>query len=179
MWWLAIVACDNTPVVSGVAPTDVDKQTAEREAAEARTKPEAVEQIYQKAPGVYVDVRFLSGRPYARIRDELAEQLGEQQSTRDLGELGEERGFTRGTVRVDVDGNIYMIEVPLPERVRRSEALAQVGLPVQVDRWQSLPLEFRLNNTFGLRRVIFTRATQDSEDVVRVQAWAYAPSERH
>lgn len=180
VWLLLSVACSgDAPVVSGVTQEDVEKVTAERQAAEAKTRPEAVEQIYQKAPGVYVDVRFLSGRPYARVRDEIAAQLGDQQSTRDLGELGEERVFARGSVRVDVDGNIYMIEVPLPERVRRTDALTQVGLPVQVDRWQTLPMEFRLNNTFGLRRVIFTRATQGSEDVVRVQAWKYAPSERH
>lgn len=178
--WALVAACNrNEPVVSAVPAPDVQAVTDAREAAEARTKPAAVEQVYQKAPGVYVDVRFLAGRPYARIRDELRAQLGEVTGTRDLGELGEEKTFERGTLRVDVDGRIYMVAVPLPEPMRRSDALASLGLPVQVDHWMSLSREFRLNDVFGLRRVRMERASPGAEEVSRVEAWVYAPSERH
>lgn len=178
MWWWWSCS-EPEPVVSGVEPVPVEEVTARREAAEAATRPEAADTVYQKAEGVYVDLRFLSGRPYARIRGEIQAQLGGVVSARDLGELGEEKTLERGVLRVDRDGMVYMIALDLPEALRRSEALAQLGVPQQVDRWQDLPLEFRANHVFGIRRLRLFRAEKGAEEVARVEAWWYLSAEKH
>ena len=60
------------------------------------------------------------------VRTALHEQLGEQESIRDLsGNHGREIQFTRGRIRV-ADQTVYMVSVPLNEPML-AEALQRLG----------------------------------------------------
>lgn len=178
---LALLACfDDEPVVVVVPdPEKVQAAREKRETEELRASPRQIEAGYQKAEGVYVDARFFGGRTYSLVRDHVTTQLGALVEDTELGaEDGRELRFERGVLRVRED-RIEMVTVPLPEPVRRSEALRLTGFPDQVPRnWIQLSGEFRLTNAFEFRRIIFKRAAAGSEDVVSVAAWKVAPGER-
>jgi hypothetical protein len=125
---------------------------------------------YEKPEGIYIDVRYFGGKNYESVRDQLTEQLGAVQDSNELGTLGKETIFERATVRVQ-GGEIYMLDVPLPEPLRRTEALAVLGFPPATHEYISLTLEYKLTNAWGFRRIRFMRAGRNSEEIVRVQAW--------
>lgn len=153
---------------------------AQREARARATTPAAVEAAYQKPAGVWIDARYLGGRRYASVRGEVEAQLGALVEERDLPEgQGTEHRFQRGNLRVDDDGAIYLVDVPLPEPMRRADALAALGFPPQLTRdYNVLTLEYRLTNVWGFRRLRFLRAQAGSEEVVRVEAWKASPGDQ-
>jgi hypothetical protein len=172
-----VAGCDPpAPVLRAVDPPRTAEAVAERRAAsELRASPSAVEAAYVKAPGVYIDARYLGGRAYRAVRAEVEEQLGavleeQEPSGTPGGEGVRSVVFERGTLRLAGD-TIQMIEVPLPEPVRRTEALGMLGFPPATGHYLALSLEFRLTNTWGFRRIRFFRAARGSEDVTRVQVW--------
>jgi hypothetical protein len=173
-WLLLLPACErDEAVLSGVpAPTSVEEVRARREAGEIAASPTHEGAAYQRAEGVYVDVRYLSGRAYNAVRADLEEQLGALAASVDLPEgQGRELRFERATIRV-LEGTIYMMDVVLDPPVRRGEALQKLGFPEFVPRdYSVLAREFRVNQVWGFRRLRFLRVEEGSELVERVQAW--------
>lgn len=179
LWTLALWGCAGPdPVIPAVTPKETVEQVAERrKRQELRASPRNVEALYEKPEGVYVDVRYLGGRSWDGVREEVERQLGAVLGQAATPEGDEEVTLQRGTVRLR-DGAIVMIDVTLPEPARRTEALVALGFPPTADAWQALALEYRLVNAWGFRRLRFVRAERGSEDIVRVQAWKTAPSDR-
>ena len=71
-----------------------------------------------------------------------------------------------------------MLSVPLPEPLRRTDALELLGFPPQVDDTIVLHREYRLNHEWGFRRIRMMRLGQDNELVDKVEAWRWVPGER-
>lgn len=176
---LVMVACgEPEPVVRGVPRATTVAEVAERRAAEElRATPANVDVTYTKPDGVWVDVRYFGGRTWEGARAEAERQLGAVLEEEERPDGDREVRLERGTVRLR-DGRIVMVEVTLPEPLRRSESLAALGFPPTADRYLALALEYRLTNAWGFRRIRLIRAERDSEDIVRVQAWKAAPSDR-
>lgn len=176
---LLVLGCAREePVLTGIPADPLLSGT--QSAAEVRAEPEAPSKEpvpYAKPEGVFVDVGHLAGQRFTASRDIVADQLGGLTDTRALGsERGEELRFDRGTLRV-VDDTIYMMSIPLPEPLRRHEALAALGLPAIVDRYNTLDDEYRFYNELGFRRVHMKRVSDDSELVTTVEAWRWLPRE--
>lgn len=174
IWWL--LACGSgTPVVQGVKPPQsVEEVTAKRKEQELRATPENLVASYQKAEGVYIDLRFFGGKGYNESREQIGAQFGALLSEKDLGPQGTEMSFERGILRIK-DGKIYMMEVPLPEPLRRTEALGVLGFPPATREYLDTTLEFRLNNAWGFRRIRFLKAERNGEEIAKVQAWKEDP----
>lgn len=133
---------------------------------------------YVKPEGIYVDVRHLGGRSFDGSRDVIANQLGTLLESTGLGgEDGRELTFERATLRV-VDDLVYMVRVPLPEPLRRTDALELLGFPIQTDEAIVLHREYRLNHEWGFRRIRMMRVGTDNELVHTVEAWRWVPGER-
>lgn len=149
----------------------------DREAQARRATPAALEAAYTRPEGVYVDARYLGGRRLAGVRGEVEAQLGALLEERELpAGQGIELRFQRGNLRVSDDGVIYLIDVPLPEPMRRGEALTALGFPVQLTReYNALTHEYRLTHAWGFRRLRFMRTAPGSEDIARVEAWKSSP----
>ncbi len=177
--FLALLACGPPePVVRAVKPTPtVEEIAARREAEELKASPRVLEVGYEKPAGVYIDVAFLGGRRYDHVRAELEGQLGSVREEIDIALAEKEVRFQRGIVRTD-SGVLVSFEIPFPEPLRRSEALAALGFPAaDAGRYTDLTFEFRLNNVRGFRRVIFHRAERGGELIDRVVAHKKNPGE--
>lgn len=179
-----LLACgSDEPVLSGVAPPvpipsiEAAEGTAEAAPADGAEAAPDGPTVYQRAEGVYVDARYLGGKRYREVRDEVAAQLGALQSAEDLpGDNGREMVFERGNLRL-IDDQIILVEVPLPTPLRRTEALAILGFPPATGRYLILHREFRLNHVWGFRRLRMMRENRNSENVIRVQAWYRVPGD--
>lgn len=174
---LLLCACaPEAPVLQGV-PTEpmlTDRPRASDLAGQAQDDPA---QPYQRPEGVHVDVHHLGGRSYRDNRDVLTEQLGALREVSDLpGGAGQRLDFERGTAHV-LDDRVYMLRVPLPEPMRRSQALEALGFPPYVGRYVTLHREYRLNNTWEFRRIRMRRASTEDELVTEVEAWHHVPDE--
>lgn len=145
------------------------------------TTPSAAEtkgNSYQKHPNVLVDIRHFGGKNYRQMRDRIDEQMGALQSTKELDNgRGRELIFERGVVRTSKN-TIYMMRVPLPSPLRRSEALEKVGFPPFVGGYTGFHREYRLHNEWGFRRIRMKRENRRSERVTEVEAWRWLPGER-
>jgi hypothetical protein len=176
--WLG--GCDgDEPVITPMTKPETPGEVRERrEAAERRTNPDVVQADYRKADGVYIDVPLFGGRRYSAIRDEIEAQLGPVRGQKELSEgLGKELGFERATVRT-LDDVIYLVDVPLPEPMRRDRAMLALGFPGPAPRgYTEYTLEFRANNVWEFRRLRFIRAAVGDEDVVRVECWKKQPGD--
>jgi hypothetical protein len=156
----------------------VEEVTSKREAEALRASPAAIEARYQKAEGVYVDARYLTGRSYSAVREQVEAQLGPVLTEEELtGDGGKRVRFERGVAQVG-DDTIYMLELPLPEHLRRTEALAVLGFPPATGEYQVTNKQFRLLNTWGFRRIIFHRVEAGSEEIDRVEVWKETPMDR-
>jgi hypothetical protein len=177
---LLLNACSGEPaapaLVEAPRPT-VEQIEKKRKLSEIKSRPNtAAALIYAKPEGVYVDARYLGLQSYSLARGEIDQQLGAIVEQSDLPDgQGQSIRFERGTLRVYND-RIYLVDVPLPEPLRRDQALGVLGFPVlSTASWTGFSGEYRLLNVWGFRRVIFERKDPNSEDIVRVQAWR--PSE--
>jgi hypothetical protein len=186
MRWLPILvlltACDPEPVLTAVEPppTEAVEAVAQRRAAqEARVTPDAVDAgaAYRKPPGVYVDVPHLAGRSFEAAREDVQEQLGALKAQGPAPDGALEFTFERGKVRV-VAGSIQMVEVVLPEPLRRSEALAVLGFAPVADTWRNFANEFRVANVQGFRRIRMVRTQRGAEEIARVECWKYTNQDR-
>ena len=70
------------------------------------------------------------------------------------------------------------IEVPLPEPLRRTEALMVLGLPPVQDAYRAMTFEYRISNVHGFRRIRLFRAEREGETVNRVELWKFLNRER-
>jgi hypothetical protein len=133
---------------------------------------------YEKSGAVYVDVRFLGGKPYLQVRDILTEQLGPLQGREAIdGKDGVSLEFLRGSVRI-MKGTIAMLTIPLPKPMRRAEALEALGFPPYVGGYTIFHREYRLHHEWGFRRIRLKREDRRSERVIEVEAWRWLPGER-
>ncbi len=155
-------ACEPEPVLQDLRPADA-------------TSPDQAVADYEKAEGVLVDVQYLTGKSWEAVRDEVSRQMGDMVDSRrtDLPG-GYEYKLTRGVVSV-AEGRIYQIRVDLDEPLRRSSALAVLGLPPQVSRWGVTHLEFRLRTVWNFDRVRMGRADTETEDVLWVEVRRFNP----
>ena len=161
------------PVLSGIPDEAILAQDASSDLPTEETASR-----YARPAGVYIDVRHLGGRSFQGSRDVISEQLGPLLESQSLaGDDGRELRFERATVRVAED-LIYMLRVPLPEPLRRTDALELLGFPPQVDDTIVLHREYRLNHEWGFRRIRMMRLGQDNELVDQVEAWRWVPGER-
>ena len=131
-----LIACwgSDEPLVRAIdAPVVTPEQIeAKREAEELRASPRIMEVNYKKPEGVYIDVQFMGGRRVDNIRDILADQLGALVEQSELVDGKQTMKFERGELKI-VDGAIAVINVPLPEPVRRTEAMALAGFSTHVN----------------------------------------------
>lgn len=174
---LSMVGCaPEEPVLQGVPASALlnDQPSAEERAQTSARASASAAEPYTRPAGVHVDVLYLGGAPYGRNRDILADQLGALLAVEDLPDGAQRAVFERGSVQVK-DDVIYALTVPLPEPLRRSEALNALGFPAYVGRYVSLHREYRLNNTWGFRRVRLKRQSPDNELVTEVEAWHTIP----
>ncbi len=169
-----MTACDPPePVISGIPSQPLLSPIEETEQKKPRSPPP-----YAKPTDVYVDVRHLCGKRFESIRDQIYEQLGAKQNTRDLGEVyGQEIQYTRGRIRI-LDGVVYMMSIPLLEPMYRRQALQQTGFPAQTSSVLSYSGEFRFNNQWEFRRIRLKRSMRDAETVSEVDVWRWLPRER-
>jgi hypothetical protein len=171
--WFACPSPD-TPVVRGVeepvAPATAEAVAARREQEEIRASPRTLEVNYAKPPGVYVDVQFLGGRKLDNVAHILVEQLGQLNARSDVVEGKHEERYERGTLTL-VDDVIVVLDVPLPEPSRRTEAMAALGFNPLVDQYLSFSREFRVTQYMDFRRIILHRQEPNSEFIVRVTAY--------
>lgn len=174
---LGLAGCGpEEPVLQGV-PTEAlleDQPSADQRATSADRVKRSSAEPYLKPQGVYVDVLFLGGASFRLNRDVLADQLGSLLSVEDLPDSAQRARFERGHVQVK-DDTIYLITVPLPQPLRRSEALNSLGFPGYVGRYVSLHREYRLNNTWGFRRLRLKRQSAEDELVTEIEAWHTIP----
>lgn len=172
--WLALwIACetDDAPVVSGVTsertPLTAEDIAEKRQQEETRASPRNLEVNYEKPKGVYIDVHFLGGRTVDNVAHVIVDQLGALQEDRDLLEGKHELVYERGTLTT-IDNTILVIDVPLPEPLRRAEALASTGFNPLVDKYLSFTGEFRVTQFQDFRRIVLKRAEPKGELVNRV-----------
>lgn len=176
MWSLVFLACTSTdePVVRAIPgetkPVTAEEIAQKREADAIRTSPRNLEVNYQKPNGVYVDVHFLGGRQLDNVAHVIVDQLGAGQGVEDLLEGKREHRYERGTLTT-VGGTIMVIDLPLPEPMRRSEAMVAAGFSSLVDKYLSFSREFRVTQFMDYRRIVLHRAEPGSEYVVRLTAY--------
>ena len=196
---LTILACgSDDPVLTAVSPADRAPAAGEgsagseapanepaavkavrerREAREKRASRAGMDAGYAKPKGVYVDALYFGGRDWVNAREEALRQFGSLTVEEALPDGARLYTHERGTLRV-AEGRIQALDIPLPEPLRRSEALAVLNIPQVVDAYRPYVLEFRLLNVHGFRRIQLVRAARDSEDIVRVHAWKFLNRER-
>lgn len=179
-WMVAwLFACgEPEPVLRAVkAPPTAEQVAAKRDAQELRASPKAMEVAYEKPAGVYIDARFLGGRSWTGVRDEIERQFGAVLEETRTAEGDREVRFDRGRIRIHAE-RIQMVEVLFPEPLRRSEALLQLGFPATTAEYRPYAKEFRLANVWDFRRLVFHRAAPGSEQIDGVQAWKFSTSDR-
>ncbi len=186
---LLMLACGTEePVLLGVEPEPDPLTEAESSARDQVWKRELPESAYEQDPGlqaqayskpegVYVDIRWLGGRRYTDIAEELEEQLGALVSRTELdSRRGEELSYERGDVRV-VRGVVYMLRVQLPEPLTRTDALLATGFTIYADHWRETHREFRLSHSFEFERFRLRRHDERRDRVVSVEAWKRSPED--
>ncbi len=133
--------------------------------------------VYERPPGVLVDIQHLTSRPLAQVRVALRAQLGALVRAEALpAGRGEELVLERGRVRA-LDGRIYMLAFDTPEPMRRAQVMAALGLPPQVGESVPTHREYRLNHERGFRLIRMMRQSRHNELVTAVEVWKWRPGE--
>ena len=175
--WLTILASACSPpepVLSGIPSAPILGEDEDIQTERVVETP----RVYEKPNGVDVDVRHICGKRLEAVRTALHEQLGEQETVRDLsGNHGREIQFTRGRIRV-ADETVYMVSVPLNEPLFRREALQRLGFPAFTGGVIRTSRDYRINNVWDFRRVRMLRAGRNEEKVSQVEVWRWLPRER-
>ena len=170
---------DEPPLLTGIPQAPLLQDTPEEASAGSETdedKPKA--QAYTKARDIFVDVRYLGGKPYAQVRDLLSEQMGGLKSRAPAQRQGGQLlTFEHGQARV-IHNTVAMMKVRLPEPVRRTQALEMLGFPPYVGGYTIFHREYRLHHEWGFRRIRLMREDRRSERVIEVEVWRWLPGER-
>jgi hypothetical protein len=164
MLLLCTLACrSDAPVLTGIAVESSEDEDALH---------------YQKPEGVYVDLAYLGGARWDRVRGEVTEQLGDILEVNDLGVLdGTEYVLERGRVKVKA-GEIYLVHVDLPRPTRPGSALATCNLPTTADNPFRLTHEIRYRWHAGFDRIRLGREERDEDMVIWVEALKFDPRDR-
>ena len=165
--------CEDEPVLQAIeTPTLLDEIPS---AEERLATKDLVE--YRKKEGIYIDVRYLGGRNWTSVQPTLAEQLGDLQDSQELPmRQGLRYQYEKGSIYIYED-QIYRIDLPLPEELRRSATLQLLGFPEQVDKYLITHREYVLENEWEFRRIRMKRVSKDNELVNEVSAWKFSPQE--
>lgn len=170
---------EEAPVLTGIPAAPLLEGTAsaqERRGQFEEDLPEVTQDVYEKPAGVYIDLGHITSRSFRDSRDIIADQLGELISRQERHDGMTEMTFERAVIRLS-DDRIFMIRVPLPEPLRRSEGLESLGFPLFVDRYITFHNEYRLNHEWGFRRIRLKRQSPDSELITEIEAWRWIPGE--
>ena len=133
---------------------------------------------YEKPEGTFVDVMYLGGASWDRVRGEVVDQLGDIQEVNDLGVLdGTEYVLERGRVKVK-EGEIYLVHVDLQRPTRPASALAACNLPTTADNPFKLTHEIRYRWHAGFDRIRLGRSGREEEMVIWVEALKFDPRDR-
>ncbi len=174
MWLALLLACNNAdePIVRAVAPPKPTPEAIaeKREKEELRTSPRNLEVNYVKPPGAYVDVQFLGGRRWDNVRDILVDQLGALTGQERDAQGDEVMKLERGTVTLS-DGVIDVIDVPLPEPMRREDAMVACGFSGLADRYLPFTREYRVTQFQGFRRIVLHRVAPEDDLVNRLTGY--------
>jgi len=161
---------DPEPVLPGVPTPRLDR------ADNAPPAPEEPD-VYERLPGVVLDVQHLCGHPLSEVRAEVLDQLGALVSSEQLpAGRGESLQMERGELRA-LEDRIYMLRMPLPEPMRRADVMRVIGLPPQVSETIQTHREYRLNHERGFRRIRMMRQSRRNELVTEVEVWQFLPGE--
>lgn len=172
-WLYLTIACSEEPVLQAIDTPQILEAVP---SADQRLQ-EKKEQPYSKRDGVYVDVLYLGGLDWDNQQLALNTQLGELQQRTELPmQQGIEYVYDRGTIYV-YDGRIYRMDVPLPEHMRRSNALQLLGFPEYVDKYLITHREYILENEWNFRRIRMMRESKENELVTLVSAWKFNPQD--
>jgi len=169
-----IIGCvSEEPVLTGIPQTPLLTEEPGQPAPTPK-----VPSRYEKSKAVYVDVRYLGGKPYHQVRDVIFEQLGQLITNQPMDDAaGERLEFQRGTIRV-INKAVVMMRIPLQQPMRRTEALEALGFPPFVGGYTIFHREYRLHHEWGFRRIRLKREDRKSERVIEVEAWRWLPGER-
>ena len=177
MFCLLCACADEPPLLTGIPQTPLLQDTPQ-ETQGTEKKDKAKAQAYTKARNIFVDVRYLGGKPYAQVRDLLSEQMGGLKSRAPAARQGGQLlTFEHGQARI-INNTVAMIKVRLPEPVRRTQALEILGFPPYVGGYTIFHREYRLHHEWGFRRIRLMREDRRSERVIEVEVWRWLPSER-
>lgn len=176
MWLAAIFACSGSddPVVSAVAkavPVTVEQVEEKRTREELRTSPRNLEVNYSKPERVYVDAHFLGGRRWENVREIVLDQLGALTAEAVDAQGRTVKRMERGTLTLNSESSIEILDVPLPGPMRRSDAMIACGFSGLADRYLSLTREFRVTQFQGYRRIILHRVGTNEDLVDRLTAY--------
>lgn len=170
---LLFLACssNDTPTVRAVRPAPpTPEEVAEKRATEElRTSPRNLEVNYEKPAGVYIDAQFLGGRRWENVRTIVLDQMGSLLETTTDARGLEVKRLERGSITIDGD-EIDEIVVPLPEPMRREQAMMACGFSGLADRYLSFTREYRVTQFQSFRRIILHRAGPNDDLVVKVTA---------
>ena len=175
LFLVSIFSCrEQTPVLVGIPPEPLLSESTETEPS---NKPKKA-RIYQKPPGVIVDVQAFGGASFSEMQPYLAKQLGGFLSKRALAPKdGDRRIYEKGEVRV-VDDSIYMIRFTLPEAMRRSKALQSAGFMEHVDDYIITHHEYKILHKYEFVRIRMPRQSKENELVTHLEAWKWVPQDR-
>lgn len=176
MWLALVIACSGSddPVVSGVPralPVTAEQIASKRENEELRTSPRNLEVNYVKPERVYVDVHFLGGRRWENVREIVIDQLGALVEEAVDAQGREVKRLERGTLTLDADGNIDIVDIPLPEAMRRADAMVACGFSGLADKYHALDREFRVTQFQTFRRIVLHRVAPDDDMVDRLTGY--------
>ena len=173
---LLIFSCrESAPVLQGIEePGLLNDITSAQENRTIQEPP----LIYKKAEGVYIDVFYLGGRSFTESRGILVEQLCDLEENTELP-LGNGivYRYRRGSIQV-LEDEIYLLKIPLPESMRRSQSLQALGVPEQIDKYLITHREYRVENQWEFRRLRLKRENSQNELVTHFEAWKWVPNER-
>lgn len=136
-------------------------------------------QTYVKPEGMLLDAVRIVGRPVEVVEGtELGAQLGAKlEEIRLPGVRGLETRYEKATLRV-AKGVIYCVVFAFDPPVNRVLALQQLGMPGGMGPLRVRQNEFRIERPrYGVRRVVMTRVSADSDDVTQVEVWSLIPNE--
>ncbi len=176
MWLAAIFACSGSddPVVSAVPkpePVTVEQVEAKRTREELRTSPRNLEVNYSKPERVYIDLHFLGGRRWDNVREIVLDQLGALTEEAVDAQGRTVKRLERGTLTLGSESSIEILDVPLPEPMRRADAMIVCGFSGLADRYLALTREFRVTQFQGFRRIILHRVGPKEELVDRLTVY--------
>jgi len=179
-----LAACSGT----GDGVPSLIEQAEEQEKAAARTPPSAAPTAavppskepvhgYVKRAGLHIDIPFLADRRFDSLSDDqIADQLGELVSRKELPENEVEIQFERAQVWL-YDGRIYRVRKKLAHFMDIPTALGTSGFPLDLGPPIESSSELRWNFSWSMRRIRLERSQEDERLYRAIDVYAFLPKE--